>query len=911
MISKIKNFWTVSVARQLILGIALIHALLMSIFVFDLVGRQREFMIEQNTSQAKGLAEALAANGTSWILANDIIGLEEVILSQSRFPGLDYAMFLDMNGKVLGYTDREKVGLYVKDSVSQKLLSSSAKIMYLIKNPSFIDVAAPVMIKEQQIGWARVGVNRYEIVHSLDVVTSNGLTYTLIAISAGVFFAWFMARGLTSSIRELTNALQQVIKGKRDIKCEINRQDEIGILSQNFNLMLVSIKEQEEKVKQTHEALLESEVKFHRLVDAMSREYFLYAYDTNGVFTYTTQSIASVLGYTVDEFKINYNDFYTSNPVNEKAKIHIEKSIKGELQPSYELEIYHKNGDNIWLNVSEVPVFDEQGKVISVEGIAHDISQRKYFETILLAKEKEQREILDTMLDGVITIDENGLVITCNPAAEKIFGYQFSELRGKSFALLFSASSLFSLTPDEVPDEEKDVFDLIGIRRQEQDEIFVDVNGEHKDGSVFPVRLSLANLSVGENGKKRYICSCFDLTEQKYQEEQLRRSQKMDALGKLTGGIAHDFNNMLGVILGYSDLMLMKAKEQPKLVKYINEIRYAGERGKKLTQKLLAFSRRKEMESERVDINELLTDNYHMLTKSLTSKIELKYNLSDGIWPVWFDKGDMEDALVNLSINALHAMPDGGTLTINTENVTMSPEQAQLRNIKPGDFVHLSMTDTGIGMDKKIIDQIFDPFFTTKDDIGTGLGLSQVYGFIQHAGGGINVYSELGYGSCFSMFFPRFQLENSDQAHDSKTKPVTAIYDTLHGSGEIILLVDDEPSLLSLGEEILTLNGYRVFKAESAAAALKILEFNEKESGKDSDKISMLISDVIMPEIDGYQLAKTVTNLYPDIKIQLSSGFNDDRHLKYLDDSLHNTILSKPYTSDELLKKVADVLQKN
>ena len=551
------------------------------------------------------------------------------------------------------------------------------------------------------------------------------------------------------------------------------------------------------------------------------------------------------------------------------------------------------------MNVSEVPVFDEQGNVISVEGIAQDISQRKNFESVMLAKEQEQREILDNMLDGVITIDDNGLIITCNPAAEKIFGYQFSELKDKSFAILFSSSSLFTLTPDKQSEEENDVFDLVGIRRQDKDEVFVDVNAEHKDGSVFPVRLSLAKLSAGSNGNKRYICSCFDLTEQKHQEEQLRRSQKMDALGKLTGGIAHDFNNMLGIILGYSDLLLMKAKDNPKLVKYIDEIRHAGERGKKLTQKLLAFSRRKEMESEKVELNQLLTDDYHMLAKSMTSKIELKYKLADDLWQVMFDKGDMEDVLVNLSINAMHAMPDGGVLTIHTENVVVSPEQAQMHNLKAGDYVHLSVTDTGIGMDEKIRNQIFDPFFTTKDDIGTGLGLSQVYGFIQRAGGSINVYSEKGHGSSFSMFFPRFIDNDKEKINESESlnKP-------LYGHGELILLVDDEPSLLALGEEILTLNGYQVLRAENAKSALDILANNQNEN----EKIVLMVSDVIMPETDGYQLSRTVAYLYPDIKIQLASGFNDDRHLQYMDDSLHETILTKPFTPDELLIRVRALL---
>ena len=379
----------------------------------------------------------------------------------------------------------------------------------------------------------------------------------------------------------------------------------------------------------------------------------------------------------------------------------------------------------------------------------------------------------------------------------------------------------------------------------------------------------------------------------------------MDALGKLTGGIAHDFNNMLGVISGYSELMLMKAKDDPKLIKYIGEIRHAGERGKKLTQKLLAFSRRKEMQSECVDLNAILNDNYHMLAKSLTSKVELKYKLDEKLWNVWFDKGDMEDVLINLCINSMHAMPDGGILTIRTENVLMSEDLAKSHNLKSGNYVHLSVTDTGIGMDEQTRNQIFDPFFTTKDDIGTGLGLSQVYGFVQSTGGGINVYSEPGHGSSFSIYFPCFIGEASEKKQDSEMPSKF-----IKGQGELILLVDDEPSLLLLGEEILTFHGYRVITAESVKIALNILESKKNKN----EKISLMISDVIMPEMDGYQLSKIVSEQYPGVKLQLSSGFNDERHLKYLDDSLHETslhktMLSKPYTADELLKRVETLLK--
>ena len=409
----------------------------------------------------------------------------------------------------------------------------------------------------------------------------------------------------------------------------------------------------------------------------------------------------------------------------------------------------------------------------------------------------------------------------------------------------------------------------------------------------------MAKFSHGEN-KQYYICTCSDRTEQKYQEEQIRRTQKMDALGKLTGGIAHDFNNILGVILGYAELIIMKTKDEPKLHRYITEIHTAGERGKKLTQKLLGFSRRKEMKAESVDINQLLSENQHMLAKSLTSKIDLKYHLADDLSKVWFDKADMEDVLINLCINSMHAMPVGGHLTIHTENSILEDEHARLYHIPSGKYVHITVTDTGIGMDETTKNQIFDPFFTTKGDIGTGLGLSQVYGFVQSSGGAINVYSEVGHGTSISMFFPSF-IEHTD----AKRTESEANSEILMGHGELILLVDDEVSLLLLGEEILSLHGYQVIKAHSGQEALRLLESKKN----DGETVAIMISDIIMPEMDGYQLSKQVSELYPDIRIQLSSGFSDDRHLAHDNDLLHESILSKPYTSNELLKTIEDLLK--
>ena len=384
-----------------------------------------------------------------------------------------------------------------------------------------------------------------------------------------------------------------------------------------------------------------------------------------------------------------------------------------------------------------------------------------------------------------------------------------------------------------------------------------------------------------------------DITERRQAEEGLRRSQKMDALGKLIGGIAHDYNNMLGVVLGYADLLQEALREQPKLEKYAHEIHRAGKRGAKLTKKLLAFSRHKSNEAEVLNLNTFLQDEKHLLEKTLTARIKLVLNLAENVWSVCLDSGDLEDAILNMNINAMHAIDGNGQLTIQTSNEQINIANAKLLNLEPGDYVLLSISDTGSGMDETTEERIFDPFYSTKGEEGTGLGLSQVYGFAQRSGGAIKVYSELGYGTQFVFYFPRYN-ETSHKQQSIKENNVVEIKGT-----ETILLVDDEPALLNLIREILSPHGFNVISAESVKEALNILQH---------ESIDILISDIIMPEMDGYQLAAIVKEKYPGIKIQLASGFTDDRGKGMVDESLQQNLLLKPFNSQALLQRIRELL---
>lgn len=377
------------------------------------------------------------------------------------------------------------------------------------------------------------------------------------------------------------------------------------------------------------------------------------------------------------------------------------------------------------------------------------------------------------------------------------------------------------------------------------------------------------------------------------QNEQLRRSQKMDALGKLTGGIAHDYNNMLGVILGYAELLQTMLADQPKLARYAQEIHHAGERGARLTSRLLAFSRQKTSDAGMLNINELLRNEQHLLEKTLTARIKLVYRLQPGLWPVWLDEGDLEDAILNMSINAMHAIDADGVLSVETFNESIDAGRAQELALEARDYVVIRVCDTGCGMDEETLSKIFDPFFSTKGDHGTGLGLSQVYGFVESSGGAIRVGSTPEEGTCFTLYFPRYIPEMLPELLDEKEQLIN-----LRGT-ESILLVDDEQSLRDLSAEILKAHGYRVECADSAANALLLLE---------QHPFDLLITDVIMPDMDGYRLAARVQQQYPGMKIQLVSGFTDAYHVDMMNDALHRQLIYKPFPTNTLLRRIRELL---
>lgn len=520
----------------------------------------------------------------------------------------------------------------------------------------------------------------------------------------------------------------------------------------------------------------------------------------------------------------------------------------------------------------------------SFNEMANTVEQKK---TELVNKEESISLILNTMDNGVITIDETGVVHSFNRAAEKICGYSEAEVIGKNVSCIMPdpyRSEHDSYIQNYLKTGEKKI---IGSAR--------DVPALNKDGHEVSIHLSVNELPYKVGDKRMFIGSFTDITLLKQQEIQLRHSQKMDALGKLTGGIAHDYNNMLGVILGYSELLLDQLPDDSKNKKYVNEIFHAGSRGANLTKKLLSFSRQKSAEPDVVDMNVVLNQNKNMLEKTLTARIQLELHQQADIWPVFVDRNDLEDAILNMSINAMHAIEGSGKLDIQTRNFNIDPAQAKELKLQAGagDYVRLRICDTGYGIDEESLGRIFDPFYSSKGDKGSGLGLSQVYGFVKRSQGVVRVESELDRGTCFDLYFPRYQGELVQTASEKQSQ------ETASRGKETILVVDDEPSLRFLLEETLSTVGYSVFMAENADQAIEILK---------KEQIDLMISDVIMPGMDGYILAEYVREHYPQIKIQLASGYSDNLHQQSRDPELHDTLLVKPFDRQHLLYRLRELL---
>ncbi|MDH5765049.1 MAG: PAS domain S-box protein [Gammaproteobacteria bacterium] len=628
----------------------------------------------------------------------------------------------------------------------------------------------------------------------------------------------------------------------------------------------------------SHELYEESEQKANQLHKSLNS-----VIETgNFIVIVTTISITIIviLSYWLIYYKLSRRITILTKSMNQLAQYNLDIDLK-----------WQNNNDEIGDMSRSLQVFRSNIILrIKAEDDLKNMNNELESRVIERTKELEENEqrltmLLETAAESIITIDIKGHILSINQSAINMFGYLDDEIIGKNIS---------ELMPEPYKKEHDQFIEkylstnkstVIGKERI--------IHAQRKNGEIFPIEITIAESNY--NGKRSFTGFIRDLSERFQQEEKIRRTQKMDALGKLVGGIAHDFNNLLGCILGYSGLLQTQVKDNAKLEKYISAIHSSGERGAKLTRKLLDFSRHKPGQTQsKININQVILNEKEIIEKSLTSIIRIHIRLEPDIWECYLDQSDLIDALLNLSINAMHAMPHGGTLSITTQNIVLDKITSKEFDLDhEGEYILLKIEDTGIGMSEEILSQIFEPFFTTKHDQGTGLGLSQVYGFIKRSNGSIHANSSPGQGTIISMLFPRYKTETDETDQFSDDDSTESYFGT-----ESILVIDDEILFCDLASEIIKPYGYNVITANSPVEALSILE---KKS------FDLVVSDVIMPEMDGFKLAAIIQDLYPDTSIQMISGYSSITHLT-ANEELIKSMIAKPYNHHTLMRGIRKIL---
>jgi PAS domain S-box-containing protein len=571
----------------------------------------------------------------------------------------------------------------------------------------------------------------------------------------------------------------------------------------------------------------------------------------------------------------------------------LDRIRKGERINHFETLRVARDGRLIDVSLACSPIRDAAGRVLGVSTISRDITARR-------KADAKFRGLLEAAPDAIVGVDHSGIIRLVNAQTEQLFGYARSELLGATVEIL-------------VPERAR------GIHPMRRATYFADprtrpmgagleLSARRKDGTEFAAEISLSSIETEEgilvSAAIRDITERInaqkekELLQQQLQEEalqrQLHQTQRLESLGQLAGGVAHDFNNLLAVILNYAIMVAEDLEPESSAVADVMEIRRAAERAASLTRQLLIFARRDIVKPERLDLNTVVADMEKLLLRTLGEHIELRTRLDVDLSAATVDRSQMEQVLVNLAINARDAMPDGGSLTIETENFHADEGyQAQHPDVAPGDYVRLTVSDTGHGMSRETLARCWEPFYTTKPKgEGTGLGLATIYGIVKQAGGHATIYSTVGTGTTVRVYLPSVQ--------EAAETPELSSARIAEGGGESILLVEDEDAIRRVAERILTGAGYQVLTASSPALALELLE-----SHPDLD---MLLTDVVMPGMSGRDLAERVKLQYPAIEVLFMSGYPQQIIASRGVVEQGVALIEKPFSKELILRRVREIL---
>ena len=633
--------------------------------------------------------------------------------------------------------------------------------------------------------------------------------------------------------------------------------------------------------KQAEEALRESERRHRELYN--KTPVMLHSIDRAGRLVGVSDYWLSVMGYTREEvIDRPSTDFLTEASRRYAIDVVLPEFMRTGVCTNVEYQFVKKSGEVIDTLLSANSERDAAGQVLRSLAVVIDVTDRKLAEESIRRSEERYRSLVENAVFGIYRTDAAGRFVEANPALAAMLGYA-------------SAGELIGLDILPFYQDPADRPRLISQYGSTDRIEGVEVRWKRRDGSPLVVRLTGRPVRSGE-GTPSFEMIVEDVSERKELEQQFRQAQKMQAIGRLAGGIAHDFNNLLTAIGGYSDLLIAQLADGDPRRQDAVEIRKAADRATALTRELLAFSRKQILQPKAVDLSVVLEGLKPLLGRLIGEDVEVVTIPAAGLGLVRADPVQIEQVIMNLAVNARDAMPGGGRLTIETRDVTFGADRAGAHQVvPPGRYVMLAVTDTGCGMSAEVKSHLFEPFFTTKEaGKGTGLGLATVYGIIKQSGGHIYVDSEPQQGSTFEIYLPCL---DGQSAEADSPKP-----SSLAGT-ETILLAEDEDSVRNLTRSVLARQGYRVLEARTGSEALAV-------AARFSERIDLLLTDVVMPEMGGRELGRRLLMKRPDIRILYMSGHANDTVVRTLTLEPGMPLLAKPFTPEELANAAREVLDR-
>jgi two-component system, cell cycle sensor histidine kinase and response regulator CckA len=652
----------------------------------------------------------------------------------------------------------------------------------------------------------------------------------------------------------------------------------IGLMAVG-NMLLAAVAAEREAANR---ATIESERRYRGVVQDQSD--LICRFKRDGTLVFVNQAYCRFYG--EEEEKLLGTNFFQALPeadrqipLNDFSRLTPENPIQ-----AYDNKVVLQPGQFIWQQCVVRALFDEDDRLMEYQAVMQDITRRKQSEEALRHGEERLQAILRSMPDGVVVLDERGLISLFNPAAEKIFQRTSVQMMGRPLSELFATA-----------DRQK-YGEYLARQAGEAQAGVIELSALLPGNGTLPVDVAVSEISRG--AVRMSVVAVRDISGRKKLEEQYRQAQKMDAVGRLAGGIAHDFNNLMQAILGYSNLLDRRLPAGDPNRDAVAQIQKSLSHASSLTRQLLAFSRKQVLTPKCLPLNTAVSDMNQLLQRVLGETIQLQLKLASPVPWIRADPGQMEQMILNLAINARDAMTDGGVLGIETRNVEFQEEKAMTSGrLTPGVYAVLKISDTGCGMTPEVQAHLFEPFFTTKGDgKGNGLGLSNVYGTVKQSGGEIMVTSKLGRGTTFEIYLPRSEPTIAET--ERATRPVQT-----HGT-ETVLLVEDEELVRLMLVETLKAADYRVLDARNGADALEV-------AARHKGQIDLLVTDMTMPGFSGTELAKRLARVRPGIRVLFISGYTGEEAAQLSKDTENVEYLQKPFHPDAFLVKTREVLDQS